>query len=141
MNTKRLTKLIEFMEKNDGRVHMRQWFSHKGENELDGAHDIHEPDDLKPAALLECGMAACALGWACMVPSLRRAGLSVARDFGGSSFYPTYQGSMGYAAAQEFFDLSTHQSRRLFGHGIRGVRTPKQWAKRARSLLREWQRP
>lgn len=141
MNTKRLMKLIEYMEKIDGRVYMRHWFSHNGNYEFAGEHDIHGADDVKPAALLECGMAACALGWACMVPPLRKAGLHVEKENSGGSFYPIYQGYTGYAAAQHFFDLSTHESHRLFGHGIRGVRTPKQWAKRARGLLREWQKP
>src|SRR5688572_7294928 len=43
-------------------------------------------DDWRGASDLSCGTTACALGWATTIPSLRRAGLRMARADGGVGF-------------------------------------------------------
>jgi hypothetical protein len=58
----------------------------------------------------ECGTAACAMGWACTIPSFRRAGLKlIDADWSIADNkpqrIPTYEDKIEFEAAEEFFGL------------------------------------
>jgi hypothetical protein len=60
----------------------------------------------------ECGTAACAIGWACTIPSFRRAGLKLT-DAEWSikdkpHKIPVYEEKEEFEAAEEFFGLPAH---------------------------------
>lgn len=125
----RLTKLIEFMRSRpksaEKHFSMGRWFVHDGEHSLHVRYVTRE-------ALQDCGTTACALGWAATVPSFRRAGLRV----------PAIScGPEPIAIAETFFDLDNDRTHALFNPGLMGnevPKTPKQWARMARSLMKEW---
>jgi hypothetical protein len=56
-----------------------------------------------------CADAACAAGWAALIPALKKDGLYM--DYGS----PAYNGERGYAALQKFFGLTWRESIKLFG--------------------------
>jgi len=60
-----------------------------------------------------CGTAACALGEACFVPELRRAGLRLCRA-SGTFMVPEFKNAIGYAAAMDLFDISFGDAMDLF---------------------------
>lgn len=131
MNTKRLMKLIDFMDKlpQSARKHfyMGYWFGHSND------HDHGAWDYVTKHALMQCGTTACALGWAAVVPSLRKAGLRV----------PTQRsGPEPISIAKEFFGIDDDKAHALFNPGRYDPSptptTPKQWAKMARKLVNEW---
>lgn len=124
MNTKRLMKLIEFMEKLPKKANehfsMWRWIKHRGEDD----HGFGKY--IRPGDPMTCGTTACALGWAATVPSFRKAGLKV---------YAEEDGPDNYDVAVRFFDLDHMQFEEIFG-GTNDDKTPKQWAKRVRKLVR-----
>lgn len=82
----------------------------------------------------DCGMTACAGGYACLIPSFQKEGLFM--DFTG----PIYNDQYGHAALREFFGLDSLQETFLFDafqdDGFTHLRlTPKQWAKRCRNFI------
>ena len=130
----RLTKLIEFMESLPASANkhfdMQDFISHTGPHE-------HEINVAKPTMkdLHTCGTAACALGWAVTNPTFRRWGLRLSDR-------------LFVEGAIEAFDLSSANTEdeiwseddlwsELFD-GTNADRTQKQWAKRARKVLRRW---
>lgn len=132
MNTKRLMKLIDFMEKfprsKRKQFHMQSWFKHSGDN-----HKHVVGRFITKAALDHCGTTACALGWAAVVPSLQKAGLRV----------PAMRsGPEPIEIAKRFFEIHDEQAYALFNPGRFSAastpNTPKQWARMARRLLKEW---
>lgn len=118
---KRIKKLIAFMEAlpraANKHFDMGAFLFH------DGDHEHEAPK--KPADLLHsCGTSACALGWAATMPYFQKLGLKFSKGGvlrGRSVIVPS--GSWKWAE--------------LFG-GWNDDRTPKQWAKRAKGLLKEW---
>lgn len=132
MNIKRLEKLISFMSKlpKSANKHfdMLTWFEHTG----DHVHPIGRK--VTREALRHCGTSACALGWAATIPSFQKAGFTMSTRSSGT--FPL-------SKAQRFFDLSLNQAEKLFIPvpmlPMEHVSTPKQWAKTARRLVREWQ--
>lgn len=127
---RRLTKLIQFMEKlpkeADKHFKMDWWVMHNDTAHVNGAHGLDE--GVTVSKLLSCGTAACAAGWAATIPSFRRAGF-VMEDRGGE-LSPAIEPS-------QFFDITHVQEVDLFGSFV-SVNTPKQWAKRARKLVSRW---
>lgn len=132
MNTKRLLKLIDFMDKlprsATKHFYMGCWFKHNAD------HDHGIGEYITKDALEHCGTTACALGWAAIVPGFKKAGLRVpAQAFGPEPI----------TAAVKFFEIDDDQAYALFNPGRYGSSpvpdTPKQWAKRARRLVREWE--
>lgn len=82
-----------------------------------------------------CKTTACAGGWACMVPTFQKEGLSMGLDG------PKYGNLEGHAALREFFGLDSKQEEFLFDSFEAGgytplVLTPKQWSKRCRTFLK-----
>lgn len=80
----------------------------------------------------ECDTTACAVGYACMMPSFKKAGLKLVGSV------PTYKGLDGFQAAAEFFGLTYADTSALFSPisnplGYRA--TPKQVAKQIRRLV------
>lgn len=135
---KRLTTLIEFMEKlpKSANKHfdMSAWFRHIGTH----SHGIMNNKPIPANALKHCGTTACALGWAATIPAFRRAGLKV---------YAIETGAGNAERSKRFFGINEYQQRALFDYGLEFdgtpgdrevIHTPKQWAKRARRLLSEW---
>lgn len=140
----RLTKLIDFMAKlpNEAKKHfnMKSWVMHQGEwADVLGHHGIKKASDVDRKALIQCGMSACALGWGCTIPSFKRAGLRLAEKEGFRGIYlePVYQGSHDLDAAKSFFRIHAWKADALFGSENLDP-SPREWAKRARKLVREW---
>jgi len=132
-------KLIEFMESlprsANEKFDMGAWVQHDGE---DHEHPVGQIVDASKD-LKHCGTSACALGWATAVPSFRKAGLKVWSN----PHNVTELNLENFDAAAAFFGLTQDQSFALFGSpdsdtDIRHAKTPKQWAKGARKLMREW---
>ena len=137
---RRMTKLIDFMDALPrsavGHFNMKAWIKHNGN------HDHKFGKFIKPRDVLTCGTTACALGWATAVPAFKNAGLRVLADRGFDS------NQQNLSEAQRFFDLDRPTAVLFFGysdeavcpedtHPTRHVRTPKQWAKSAKKLLRQ----
>lgn len=59
-------------------------------------------------ALNECGTTACACGWACTIPSFRKAGLKLEKGF------LKYKGAFNFTAASEFFGITLIEAEYLF---------------------------
>jgi len=62
-----------------------------------------------------CGTAACALGWACMLPEFKAEGLRFYDCR--SNTIPMFRYHIGYIAAMYFFNISNKQSTYLFDPG------------------------
>ena len=62
----------------------------------------------------ECGTVCCALGWAAQDPEFIKQGLTLTNSRPGYDTKPVYGDCSGYAAAQEFFDISVRDSYQLF---------------------------
>lgn len=117
---RRLGVLISFMEKlpraANKHFDMSHWFAHNGEHSI-GAKEVTQK------VLTDCGTSACALGWACTIPSFRKAGLRM----------PLNDISSTYVYADAFFDADSDLIERLF---TMEVTTPKQWAKAAKRAIK-----
>lgn len=129
---RRLTKLIVFMEKlpRKAAAHfdMTSWCDHKGDDhEHDGKKVLTRKD------LFNCGMTACAGGWAATMPYFQRLGLRLEPHELRIKGYLALGGGM----LSETFAISYDQACELFGSDQED-KSPKQWAKRARKLLKEW---
>lgn len=121
---RRLNVLADFMDALPpaSRKHfdMDDFLTHEGT----GTHPWMAKDKLNLDDLHTCGTSACAFGYACVVPSFRKAGLYI----DGHGYYSIN--------AYEFFDLHGDDGHYLFGAHL-DVKTPKQWVKRCRQFLRE----
>lgn len=75
----------------------------------------------------ECGTSACAFGWACTIPSFRKAGLGL---IGG--YLPIYKSWSDRDAAERFFGITEREAETLFySHWNAG---PKAAATRCRKV-------
>lgn len=130
--TRRLKTLITYMRSlpkaADKHFNMRWWVLHDGDS--DGVAQQHGLGvGVTKQKLLSCGTAACAAGWAATIPQFKRAGFKMEAD-GNGRLAPAI-------APSDFFDLSCNQEDELFS-GRSVDETPKAWAKRAQSLMRQW---
>lgn len=75
-------------------------------------------------AEVECGTAACAAGWACSIPKLRKAGLRLTDKGVFRDIVIQYGSLKNYKALAEFFDISLHQSHHLFSPTQYGLLDP-----------------
>lgn len=99
---------LEILEKglrkvNTKRFDLYYWRVGKGRNV-----DMFIPDGhlLNP----RCRSTGCAIGWACAMPEFREQGLW----FDPSNFKPRYNGSVGFGACMELFNISLSQAYYLF---------------------------
>jgi hypothetical protein len=136
----RLTKLIKFMSSlpRSANKHfdMNNWADHsKGSGFPE--HGIRPGAIVPTNAVTLCGTTACALGWACSVPSFHKAGLRlrVAPSLPNRA-YPVFGRSHTEMAASRFFDIHHQQAEALFY--MYDAKTPKAWAKGARKLVAQW---
>lgn len=133
---RRLHKLVEFMaslpKSSAKHFNMRDYITHSG-----NGHEHAIPKKPTAKDLHACGTAACALGWAVTVPSLRRAGLylDVSVDWDGVGKLYSVEGSNEVFGLDE--DADDHWET-LFGSNNRD-KSPKEWAKRVRKLLKQWE--
>lgn len=133
---KRLKTLIRFMGGLDKRANrhfkMRHWASHRGNEKIISVHGLKVGERVTKGTLLDCGMSACAAGWACVSP-LQREGLKaiVHRD---GVITPVYQDATSISAVQRFFDVGDEAFSQFFGHRRR-IDSPTKWADRARKLV------
>lgn len=67
---------------------------------------------------IDCGFAACAVGWACSIPEFQEAGLKLVRD--DDSAYPVYEDNHSFDAVYRFFDVDWTTSNALFGASAYG---------------------
>lgn len=132
---RRLYTLVRFMANlpasANKHFNMEAWFRHMGEDH----HGLKEGPVNRQHMHL-CGTTACAMGWACMVPSFRKAGLRLVND-GTSVGEVRYRGATDGDAAEDFFGIGAFAVDDLFS-AMNKDRTPKQWAKRARLLVQRW---
>lgn len=135
---RRLTKLVNFMaslpRSANQHFDMSSWFVVM-EHEPD-EHGLHTGRAVTSRDLSLCGTSACALGWAATMPSFKRAGLSMDSVMATPNFKGRHY---GLEAAKAFFDIDLLQAHNLFA-GVNKDRTPKQWARRARKLIRRWKK-
>jgi hypothetical protein len=121
LTVRRLTKLIEFMEKlpksASKHFEMAVFLSHE-------YNDHHHGVPKSQRDLHTCGTTACALGWAATMPYFRRLGLR-------------FNDNLTVDGDEEIFPVGSQKWDKLFG-GSNKDKTPKEWAKRARGLLKEW---
>ena len=125
MNSKRLLKLADFLDTVPRkRFNLGLWQQY----------------GFKPKAESACGTVACAMGWACTIPSFKRAGLKAHKD----DRYPIFENQEGFSAAAKFFDISFPQAERLFSSSGYGNRfnsdavTPKKVAKAIRNFVKDY---
>ena len=134
---RRLTKLIEFMEglpaSANKHFNMGTWFAHNGGDD----HRFKIGKELPPDAIHECGTTACALGWAATMPAFRRIGLRVIWNDDVDGTELKLGKARDWNAVQELFDVDFFYATSLF-EMRKSDTTPKKWAKRARRLMREW---
>ena len=120
----RLGTLIRFMRRlpKDANKHfdMESWFSYGGEHEL-------KAKEVTRKVLTYCGASACALGWACTIPSFQKAGLRM----------PINKIEEPWSKSEEFFDVPISVVFYLF---MMDAETPKQWASKAEQYLRDYER-
>ena len=126
---RRLTKLADYMETVPrNKFSMAYWFQHARA----GTHTHRFGRTLSAKDMNHCGTKACAVGWAATMPEFQRLGLRIA---------PKEAGIAPFSKAKKVFDLTTAQAHYLFGYtdeyGNVSVFTPKQWAKRARTFIRD----
>lgn len=130
MNKRRLETLAKFLWKvPPENFRMAQWFVGKGNPVVMLREHLNNPH--------KCGTAACALGWACIIPEFAEAGL---RFSDGPHKIPIYRDLSNYAAGAKFFGITEGQSENLFYSGrYRGPSdsiTPKMVSRRIRALIR-----
>jgi len=134
----RLAKLIEYMANLPASANkhfsMDAWIKHVGK---DHAH-FKAGEEITRAHLHRCGTAACAAGWGCTIPSFRKAGLKLVYDgtFVGNIVFGGFEAGN---ALVEFFDIHEDLMSELFG-ADHGDVSPKAWAKRARALIKYWEK-
>lgn len=129
---KLLLALADFLE-NDPRV----------EGHFDMAHvlaenggDLFRTKRGKPD-LHACGTAACAMGWAPTVPSIRRAGLSYVKLRAGDWYIGVHGIACDFIdAAEDIFDIAGSDADYLF-YPRDGHRTPKQVARNIRQFVKD----
>lgn len=137
----RILKLVENMESlpKSAAEHfdMGAWFKHDGDHDL----PINYGQAINRHVMEDCGTTACALGWAATMPYFNKLGLKVRYngDIGEVCFrskvhvdYEDIEGSR-----KPLFGISMSQWMALFA-GTNADKTPKQWAKRVRKLVKEW---
>lgn len=61
---------------------------------------------------VDCGTEACAVGWACTIPSFRKAGLKLANSH--EIIEPMFNEYRGLSAAAQFFGMSYRESEQHF---------------------------
>ncbi len=141
---RRILKLASFMEAlpedADKHFDMIDWLSHSDE----GHSHFKDGQKVSIQDLFSCGTAACAFGWAAVVPEFNKAGLKlkafVHLDYLAKQF--VIKGEEiedSYAAAKLWFDLDLDWVKDLFGCDRR-IQTPKQWATRARQFVKQHSR-
>lgn len=146
MKAKRLKYLADFLRLLDPvRLDMRAWASHRGVDALeDLSHPVKKGQRLKVADLVQCNMAACALGWAASLDVFRKEGLMLkVADLDAEEeddrlcAQPMYKGMSGYDAAQKFFGLSWDQTHDVFDFGryLEAKPTPAAVAARIDAIL------
>lgn len=130
---RRLTKLADFMEKRpkSAQKHFRMgtWFTHNGRDD----HGLRAGQEVSSKELSYCGTSACALGWACQIPSFRRDGLKLVHDEVIGTVH--FRRARNFMAAEKFFDIDWSDAQRLFNLSD-GDRTMRAWAKRCREFIR-----
>jgi hypothetical protein len=125
--------------KNAAGTEMKQWVSHQGRVATIDVHGIKDAGKVERKHLLECGMAACAVGWACTIPAFQKEGLMMRAGvyLDDTNLRPFFDGEEHFDAVMKFFDIDETRARRLFGP-YRSVRTPQEWAKSARQIVGKW---
>lgn len=137
----RLLKLVTFMSKlprkTKGHLNMKAWVMHHGDySDVIGKHGIVNGDDITTETLIQCGMSACALGWGCLIPSFKKAGLRLeqAEALRGPYLQPVYRDARDMDAAEDFFRINEHLADQLFGP-VGGLTSPQEWAKKAKKII------
>ncbi len=126
---RRILKLCEHMEKlpreSARHFNMASFLEHSG----DHAHPVGDVLTLRDVH--SCGTTACALGYAATMPYFRKLGLKFDPKWNevkhSHEVFDTEAEGMDFSAWSE-----------LFGE-YNDDRTPKQWAKRVRKLVRQWE--
>ena len=104
MNNERLKVLADFLlTVPDEHFNLRDWRSRSAWNKDEDDSSVDDEE------LLEyCGTTACAVGWACAIPTFKEAGLA----FEGGNVW--FEGKYSWNAVQEFFGLYRIEALHLF---------------------------
>ena|SRR5258706_14645590 len=100
----------------DEHFDMSYFFIHRGKHRHNFGNPICQKD------MKHCGTSACAFGWAAMMPYFNKIGLKFER---GGYIKSQPEDIFGFKAEPLFYDFS--------------VKTPKEWAAKARKFIREQQ--
>lgn len=114
MNKKRLLKLADFLETIKPKVfNMDSWYNES-----------------------PCGTTACAFGWACSIPSFKRAGLKMRKLSNGFTVYAdvVFNDEYNLNAASSFFDITVDEAEFLFYPDMYEKATKGQVIKRIRKF-------
>lgn len=143
MNTERLLMLATFLDQlPPNALNMNHWWSDLEQEECVGMTTV----DRLPSPVLnddgiviqppvpvttarDCGFAACAIGWACMMPEFHNFGLTLTDDqFDSTSGYvglaPSYRGYYGFPAISHFFSISVFEAQHLFSSNAYDILQP-----------------
>lgn len=108
MNIERLTILAKFLETvQDNKLDLYSWRNNT-------ATVINSYDVLDEALIHDCNTTACAMGWACVIPEFKAAGLSYSVPFGSIVYYSKRPNSFSetrytaYQAVEMFFNLKDY---------------------------------
>ena len=129
----RLLKLAAFLDNvPPERFDLSFWYGRF----LDGGSHVNDYEYFKN----NCGTAACAIGWACTIPSFRKAGLRINpnSDYGENYYTPVYKSYREFTAVNEFFGLEIQDSQHLFfdsSYPERFRTSPKTVADRIREFV------
>jgi hypothetical protein len=129
----RLLKLADFLDtipKQKQVFDLNDWAS-----KTEAVKSISSVEKMK-----ECGATACAFGWACSIPSFRKAGLKLVKD-DYNQIYPIYKEREGFGAAQEFFGITYNEADTLFypyTYEKQDRKSPKAVVKRIRQLVKKY---
>jgi len=122
---RRLNKLADFLDTVPPKqFNINRWF----ETDVEADHKLHLYKNSKNVPVKqyierrhkednECGAAACAFGWACTIPSFKKAGLKMVGMIG--EFEPRYTAKDGqvfhnFSAAEQFFGINYETAEYLF---------------------------
>lgn len=124
LGRKRLLQLAAFMDQlEQDDIDMKCWFRGKMTDDQvanvlidDGTGLTISPIPI--TTMRQSGFVACALGWACMLPDLYCAGLTLTsptpRSTGRVTVVPTFGSSTGFDAASSFFGINISDAVHLF---------------------------
>src|SRR5260221_3731316 len=115
---RRLRKLADYMDSlpREAAEHfdMKSWLANIGK---DSEHGLRSTQQVGIRELSYCGTTACALGWACTIPSFKRAGVRLMHNRRAVVGMVRFKRMVDVKAAENFFDIPPGHGMHLFVFG------------------------